>query len=61
MITEYNPPKTAAEFASLLKSKVKISNSYAWELAAGVKRPSLEKAVEFERQYGIPISFWSGR
>lgn len=55
------PPEKASDFARLLASKVKLSTGYASELANRVKTPSLKKAVEFERVYGIPCSFWAGR
>jgi len=61
MKRKFTPPTPASNFARLLSSKVQISPSYAWELASGQKRPSLEKALEFERAYGIPASFWHER
>lgn len=61
MTITFTPPDEPKEFAKLLRSKVELSVSYASELANGAKTPSLEKALEFEREYGIPPSFWQGR
>ncbi len=61
MKQQFTPPKEPKEFAKLLRSKVELSASYASELANGIKDPSLEKALEFERVYGIPPSFWGAR
>lgn len=55
----FTPPKEPKEFAKLLSSKVKLSGGYASDLASGKRKPSLAKAIEFERAYGIPCSFWT--
>lgn len=57
----FSPPKKPADFARLLASKTKLSSGYSAELASGKKTPSLEKAVEFKRLYGIPPEFWIER
>lgn len=61
MKKRFVPPKDPAEFARLLASKIKVSTGYASELANGKRKPSLKKAVVFERVYGIPPSFWITR
>lgn len=61
MKRKFTPPKDSSDFAKLLASKVKLSGGYASDLARGNRVPSLSKAVEFERMYGIPPSFWVGR
>jgi len=58
MINAFTPPDAPADFAKLLASKVKVSTGYASELANRIKTPSLKLALEFEREYGIPPSFW---
>ena len=57
----FTPPKEPSEFAKLLASKVKVSPGYASDLANGKRTPSLLKAVNFEREYGIPCRFWVER
>lgn len=61
MKRKFKPPAETPEFAKLLASKVKVSGGYASELASGSRKPSLTKAVEFERAYGIPPAFWLER
>lgn len=61
MGTKFAPPKDTADFAKLLASKVKVSVGYASDLARGNRIPSLKKAVQFRRLYGIPCEFWVER
>jgi transcriptional regulator with XRE-family HTH domain len=61
MKQKFTPPAETPEFAKLLASKVKVSAGYASDLARGKRVPSLSKAIEFERAYGIPCDFWEGR
>jgi transcriptional regulator with XRE-family HTH domain len=55
---DFTPPEAPKEFAKLLASKVKVSPGYASDLARGQRVPSLSKAIEFEKAYGIPCDFW---
>lgn len=61
MAKPFTPPEKESEFAKLLASKVKVSTGYASDLARGVRKPSLSKAIAFEKAYGIPPSFWMER
>ena len=61
MKRKFTPPETTPAFAKLLASKVVVSGGYASDLARGTRKPSLEKAIEFEKAYGIPPSFWLER
>lgn len=61
MTQHFVPPEDSGDFARLLASKVKVSPGYASDLARGVRKPSLTKAVAFEKAYGIPPSFWTER
>lgn len=61
MKRKFTPPDDATAFAKMLASKVKVSGGYASDLARGLRKPSLSKAVAFERAYGIPCSFWMER
>lgn len=61
MTHKFTPPDETPEFAKLLASKVKVSPGYASELASGKRKPSLTKAIAFERAYGIPCDFWTER
>jgi transcriptional regulator with XRE-family HTH domain len=58
MKQDFTPPEAPKEFAKLLASKVKVSPGYASDLARGQRVPSLSKAIEFEKAYGIPCDFW---
>lgn len=61
MAKKFSPPAEPKDFAKLLRSKATLSPGYASDLARAKKSPSLEKALEFERLYGIPPDFWQGR
>lgn len=61
MKRKFTPPKEPKDFARLLVSEVVVSPGYASDLARGNRIPSLTKAVEFERTYGIPCAFWVER
>lgn len=44
--------------AGSLVRRLKMSRTYAWELMTGQKTPSLSKALEIEREFGVPVTVW---